>query len=690
MKPTQEQNNTNPSKNSHAPKQQAAQVLTLDLLQGSADAVSGNTRKFRIHKRRVVIGTVLSADIRLTGEGVAPIHCVIEQTSDAGQTQVTIFDLASESGTRVNGEKVVLRDLRLGDELMIGEARLKLGWETPVIEAESVSAKPVVSRPNSPATRKPRSSETQEITPWVDESQVEDIFDYQRTSTPALEVVQSWRGTILNVSHYWGDSEVTIGSTRACDFPVPEGLNSVRSVLARSRSTSGFELNLEGGAFQGVVYSGRKLLPISSLSSRQLGFQESDFAKVSLGELDFYLCVTESPPRLKKRGILERDPLAWKTIATTLALMAFGVGGLYLLEPSQHIEAEQLPERIATILYQPEKYTSKPKPRAELLKAPAVAQAPEVKPAEPKPIPTQKLDLAQKPTQVEPPKEIKPNAQAAANSGGPKSAVSQGVSKAGEGARAKGKEGQRGSKNSKLAGDPQNKASRPSPQGGKGTGADAKSEVAGEGNVDLLAGSSAKVQNILGSLPNPGGTAGGDQFKGFGGFTTAGRDGLGLKGGGGGGGGSADTLAGGLGKQGIGGGRVGTGFGATGAGNGIIGGKTRVAIRSGGPEEAVVMGSIDAAAVEAALLAHRDEFRLCYEREINADSPAQPGRVGTTFVIGTSGRVNQAGIESSSLKNAKVEQCILTVIKRIDFPIPRGGGVVQVSYPFKFSLAGRG
>jgi hypothetical protein len=126
-------------------------------------------------------------------------------------------------------------------------------------------------------------------------------------------------------------------------------------------------------------------------------------------------------------------------------------------------------------------------------------------------------------------------------------------------------------------------------------------------------------------------------------------------------------------------------LGAAGNGTGIVGGQARVAIRSGGTEETVVMGTIDADAVEAALLAHKDEFRLCYEREINAENPTLAGRVSTTFVIGSGGRVTEAGVESTTIHNANVERCVLAVIKRIDFPAPRGGGVVQVSYPFKYS-----
>ncbi|MBI3535134.1 MAG: energy transducer TonB [Deltaproteobacteria bacterium] len=131
-------------------------------------------------------------------------------------------------------------------------------------------------------------------------------------------------------------------------------------------------------------------------------------------------------------------------------------------------------------------------------------------------------------------------------------------------------------------------------------------------------------------------------------------------------------------------GRVGTGLGAAGSGSGIIGGQARVEIRSGGPEETVIMGVIDRDAIEAAILAHRDEFVLCYVNEINAENPNLKGQVVPTFVIGSTGRVTKAGISTSTIKNANVDRCVLQVIKRIQFPIPIGAGVVQVTYPFKY------
>ena len=75
-------------------------------------------------------------------------------------------------------------------------------------------------------------------------------------------------------------------------------------------------------------------------------------------------------------------------------------------------------------------------------------------------------------------------------------------------------------------------------------------------------------------------------------FLSVGNGGLAISGAGKGGGGDANTTLGGTGNKGRGGGRVGTGLGAAGNGTGIVGGQSRMVIRSGGPEEAVVMGAI--------------------------------------------------------------------------------------------------
>jgi hypothetical protein len=125
-------------------------------------------------------------------------------------------------------------------------------------------------------------------------------------------------------------------------------------------------------------------------------------------------------------------------------------------------------------------------------------------------------------------------------------------------------------------------------------------------------------------------------------------------------------------------------MGAAGKGTGIIGGGSRVALRLGGDGEGVVMGSMDTSAIAAAIEAHKDAFRYCYEKEVNAGAPKLAGTITTTSVIGSSGRITEAGLKSTTMNNANVERCVLGVLKRIDFPIPQGG-TVQFTFPFKFA-----
>ena len=509
-----------------------------------------------------------------------------------------------------------------------------------------------------------------------DEREVRSIFDMRPTLKSALEVVMSWNEVILDVEHFTTEKAVVLGETRRSHFGVPPLLSAKQHLLAEKEG-AGFVLNLDP-KMQGVIQRKGQLSSIEDLrkeGNTRIPLAPEDFVKLELGSISFYLSYTAAPPRLKLSRMWERDPFFTKVFFSSMLLTAVTVLALLNAHVPASLEAEQLPDRIATILYQPEKYIYRTKREP----APKLTEK-----AAPAPIPVAKVEIKPNLNNLNKPvvKEMKVGKTKLVQVR-PKSPGAQQQAKEGEGARAKGKEGTRGSKKAPIVTKQKSQtvAFRPAPQGGAGRGSGA-SEVPDIGNVDFLKSAGGRIENILGNSAAKLGK-GGEKLKGFGGFDTFGNEGLALSGSGKGGGGTAETL-GGLGQKGRGGGRVGTGLGAAGSGSGIIGGQSRVAIRTGGPEEAVVMGSIDAGAVEAALLAHRDEFRLCYERELNAENQRLAGRVGTTFVIGSSGKVAQAGIESTSLKNVNTEACILQVIRRINFPIPRGAGLVQVSYPFKF------
>lgn len=641
---------------------------------------TGNEKTIKLDKDRLVIGSVVSAEVRLTGEGVAPIHAVIERSVQSEKTpaQVTIFDLASDTGLFVDGKRVVTHVLTSDHKVKIGSYEIRCALE----EIETTDR---IKRSDGRALFL---NPAEDLTPLLleDEREIIEIFDFRPTAKRALEVVMSWYGMILTVEHFTHEKSVTIGSTKKSDFAIPPLLSSGHYPIV-TQSSGKFTLNLDTkmkGVIQrtGTIKSLEEVLreAMRGPNGYEIPIGENDFAKIGIGEVDFYLSFTAAPPKLKRRRIFDRDPVFLKIFFISMVLSISAVLGLSRMKVPE-ADPDKVPERIATILYQPEKFL-KPPP------VPTPKPTPKETP-KPKEAPVVKITPTAKPVDKPPPKEMKvvkeekPPAQPPKR---PPSAKSE--AKEGEGAKAKGASGTRGEKDAPNRSQQHvTKAERPSAQPGKGGAAGKSNAPPDEGNVDFLKGVGGKIGNILGNSA-AGLGEGGKALKGFGNFSSRGSGGLALSGTGQGGGGTADTTLGGLGNKGSGMGRVGTGKGAIGTGTGIVGSQARVSIRADGPEEAVVMGAIDRDAVAAAIYAHKDEFRLCYEKEINAEHPNLAGQVGTSFIIGASGRVNQAGIESSSLHSPNAERCIVEVLKRIDFPIPKGGGQVEVHFPFKFSSGG--
>jgi TonB family protein len=81
------------------------------------------------------------------------------------------------------------------------------------------------------------------------------------------------------------------------------------------------------------------------------------------------------------------------------------------------------------------------------------------------------------------------------------------------------------------------------------------------------------------------------------------------------------------------------------------------------------------------------QVQFCYERSLVV-SPRLAGKVVVKFTIGPTGAVTEASVGNSTLQDQKVEACILKAIRRWKFPSPKGGGIVDVSYPFVFKVNG--
>ncbi|MCU0700008.1 MAG: AgmX/PglI C-terminal domain-containing protein [Myxococcaceae bacterium] len=93
-------------------------------------------------------------------------------------------------------------------------------------------------------------------------------------------------------------------------------------------------------------------------------------------------------------------------------------------------------------------------------------------------------------------------------------------------------------------------------------------------------------------------------------------------------------------------------------------------------------GSIDRDAVAKVINEHLPEVQRCYESSLLLEGSAG-GRLAVEWTISTSGAVTNAKVQSTTVRQASVPQCVLAALRRWTFPAAKGGNVV-VTYPFVF------
>src|SRR4051794_27046945 len=92
--------------------------IRLDILDSSGESI--HTSEFV--KEKVVLGRILSADLRIDDPRVSRIHALLETKGD----KIMLTDLASSHGTFVNGEKIVERAVKAGDIIRLGHVEVRI------------------------------------------------------------------------------------------------------------------------------------------------------------------------------------------------------------------------------------------------------------------------------------------------------------------------------------------------------------------------------------------------------------------------------------------------------------------------------------------------------------------------------------------------------------------------------------
>lgn len=98
----------------------------------------------------------------------------------------------------------------------------------------------------------------------------------------------------------------------------------------------------------------------------------------------------------------------------------------------------------------------------------------------------------------------------------------------------------------------------------------------------------------------------------------------------------------------------------------------------------VLVGGLDREIVQRVVRQHRGELKACYENELQKNKKLG-GELVIKFTVTGKGDVISAVTVGGDFRHPMLEACITKRIRRWVFPEPRGGGIVVVRYPFRFS-----
>lgn len=711
-------------------------------------------------KEKIVLGRILSADVRIDDPRVSRIHALIEVRNG----NVLITDLASSHGTYVNGKKVVESKISFGDTLKLGYIQLKIskGSGIAMSSQQNFDGKPVFEG-DATATDIPREVidhldrrktpvERRKKDAFPDENRMDDrrngdrrmeqrkgerrapqadgeatlplgverdrragmdrrsSLDYERrlgdrrrgdrrvfdiTSLERriedrrtrrsdddllpeelerafdapdhareFEVTALWGDHILDVSNYYDPTVLTVGEAPSNEYIIPsEGIPDEFPLVTIEEDGSAFLAFTED--MSGTVRARDKIYSLSDLREEKfvkrfasyyvVSLKQEDFAKVSIGNINFFMLYVRPAPRIKAAPLFENDAIFIRTMIGSLLLFLLLTVGMMFVEKPTPVTIDMVPERIAKIVIK-----QKPKiPDAVVIKEAKTMEGGSKKGEGGKAAQPEgevgKVDAPKKPE--------KPQAMAPKTEKKPDPAPQKAPPKP-------------------------NTSPKPAPQ--RKVVDQQKAKKVGMLEALSRSGIQKDLKNLINSTS--GNSAGFEDFdkavagvKGKSIEQSAGAGGKGLKGVDVGGGGKTIGIDG-PSTKGLGRGFEGDGIGEGISGPGRLGqkGEHSVNIVS---ENVQVLSGLPKDVINEVVQRHRSEIRACYDAALQRN-PGLRGKVVVAFNIAPNGIVQSAVVKESTLGDSALGNCITSRVKSWVFPKPEAPVITEVSaYPFYLNPA---
>ena len=615
-------------------------------------------------KKRLLVGSSDACDIILDSATISPVHAVIE----IGTTRMRLFDMNSEHGTFLNGNKIVVDDFSEGDTISFGGAQFTISTimnvaskdrsalpskfvdhneDVPVITEEkgsdslpAVAVYPLAKEPNA------------EYSPYIfeDSDNLYPIFDYASVHD-SVEVIILFKGLLYSIDYLPCVNKIyklsgVRGRRNSIEYPyLPK--KSVEDFI-EVRNGEVLIHNLHGYTPFLIGDDDRQVDELMIM----LGYD--DVLQLKKGDLEFFIRRSSSPPKVKTAPIFRRDNEFKKYLALMLVIAFSFVSAVSMINVEKKDDKDKAPERIATILY---KKRVKPKAERKLVMKPKPLKKVAKKSIKPNKI------------KVETPKIVSRSSKKVAKKLPGKKSAKKGLVKKAVPRKAR----VTNLKPKKVASGKVSKRKKSRSNGAKRRAAVNKKNV---GHIDTF--KSFDFSSSVKSILSKGGTTKavraatsdssyGDSSSNFTGGTTSAT----LK--------RSKTKA-------IRGNLSGSVKGKLDTRRGLEGITSKKNIfLAGDTFREVIVGNMDPNIIRKILMDNLDKFRFCYQKELDRMYGKRGGIAVLEFVIGASGHVGSASasLKSSSMPGS-VSSCLVRVLKGIPFPEPLGGGIVEVKQPMNF------
>lgn len=619
---------------------------------------------FPLEKVRTTIGSSDVCDIQIKLPDISAIHAVVESRND----QVLIYDMSSTNGTFVNGERIVCHHLKLGDKFNLShhsflfrpycdedilppplenlprfKSKMVLPSPPSSLAQKNTKNKDKIPKVIFPLSSDPSADKIEYI--FEDSDLILPIFKYNISST-SIEVIIIFKELVYSVDFLPAEKgfyhiEGLQKTLKNIEFPFFGKTEKIPFVEVKNDI---FIFPLPGLEMQIICDSKES----KNSSSAPIILGKHDIVRYFKKDLQIFVRNTDSPPVVNHAPLFNKDHDFNKYLILMMLFAFFVTVTFNLVKIEKPIEKENAPERIASIIY---KKTERIKqgPVIEVKKTQDVSPVDKIEEKIPEKVtgsPTvEKAKIIKKAT---PPKSSvdnlttdvvrpKPSPQIAKK--GSSSAIKSSPKVATTSSNSQGNvemfnaAGLQGGLSSLLSKGGETKSKSASFQANKN----------GRGEMD----------GVANSLYDSGGPSASLQ---------------------------RSKVSGQVGSL------TGSAQGKMDISKGAEGISDKKSIYTAGlPYKTIILGGLDPEIIRRILIENLEQFRFCYQKMLDSENKSFSGVVKMNFIIGATGNVTRAAVETSDPNlHSNIKLCVSNVLKGIQFPAPRGGGVVEVDQPFNF------